>query len=556
MNLFRQKDLGFLLCQAFVLLIAFMPAQQTLENILYDLVTQEEQNPPPDNLVIIDIDDKSLEALGRWPWPRSLHAEMIQKLDSLGATVIGYNIAFVEPDTRPNSDDSLLKQSIASHGNVILPVFAERGALIYPFRGHQEIPGSTLGHVDVEVDNDGYVRRAYLKAGIDTPQWPAFGLSVLQGSTAYSGFLPGTRSPASRVGISSKWTRDLEVLVPFHRNPKLFQHYSFIDVLEKNNSADAFNDKIVLVGIEATGLEAKFLVPIEKNREMLSGTALQANLYSALSNSTLLTPILSIWGVSYAVLTTALLYSILFFLARFPLIRHISIVALLGIFMLPLAAVHYGYWLPVAPAFGGVSLVFIMLIARLLNRAGMEQRNDNITDLSNHRMFEETLQLEWEQSLRKRTPLSLILIEIDYFKRFIDTFGPERGDWLLARISPILQSHKRKTRDLVARYDNDTFAILLPLTPNNIARSVAEKVRKDIEDLQIEHTGSDSAKFITVSVGITTLHVTNQTVQTASMDAFILKNLKAVSKAHLQGGNCLYNIDFEEPQKSGTRPLF
>jgi diguanylate cyclase (GGDEF)-like protein len=278
---------------------------------------------------------------------------------------------------------------------------------------------------------------------------------------------------------------------------------------------------------------------------MLSGTALQANLYSALSNSTLLTPILSIWGVSYAVLITALLYSVLFFLARFPLIRGISIVACLVVFMLPLAATHYGYWLPIAPAFGGVSLVFIMLVARLLNRAGVEHRNDNITDLSNHRMFEETLQLEWEQSLRKRTPLSLILIEIDYFKRFIDTFGPERGDWLLARISPILQSHKRKTRDLVARYDGNTFAILLPVTPNNIALSIAEKIRSDIEDLQIEHTGSDSAKFITVSVGITTLHVTSQSNQNTSMDAFVLKSLKAVSKAHLQGGNCLYSSSYE-----------
>ncbi|WP_372742603.1 CHASE2 domain-containing protein [Neptunomonas sp.] len=545
MNLFRQKDIGFLLCQAFVLLIAFVPAHHTLENVLYDLFIQEEQTPPPDNLVIIDIDDKSLEALGRWPWPRSLHAEMIQKLNTLGAAVIGYNIAFVEPDTSPDSGDAALKRSIATHGNVILPIFAERGSLIYPFRGNKAISGSKLGHVDIEVDNDGYVRRSYLKAGIDSPQWPAFGLSVLQGSTQYSGFLPGTRSPASRVGISSKWTRDLEVLVPFQINPKSFQHYSFIDVLENNSVTDAFDNKTVLVGIEATGLEPKFLAPYQNNREMLSGTAIQANLYSALSNSTLLTPILSIWGVTYAVLMTSLLYSILFFLARFPLIRRISTVTCLGVFMLPVAAVHYGYWLPIAPAFGGVSLVFIMLVARMLNQAGMEHRNDNITDLSNHRMFEETLQLEWEQSLRKHTPLSLILIEIDYFKRFIDTFGPERGDWLLARISPILQSHKRKTRDLVARYDDDTFAILLPITPNHIALSIAEKIRKDIEDLQIEHTGSDSAKFITVSAGITTLHVTSQSSPNASMDAVVLKSLKALSKAQLQGGNCIYNSETE-----------
>ncbi|MGY8870436.1 MAG: CHASE2 domain-containing protein [Pseudomonadales bacterium] len=544
MNLFRQKDIGFLLCQAFVLIIAFMPVQASLENFFYDLFSQKEMKLATDELVIIDIDDKSLEALGRWPWPRYLHAEMIQKLDAEGAAVIGYNIAFVEPNNTPNSHDPILKQAIADHGNVVLPIFAERGSLIYPFRGKVAIPGSSLGHVDVEIDNDGYVRRTYLKAGIDTPQWPAFGLAALHGLSSYSGFLPGTRSPSSRVGINSKWMRDLEVLVPFHRNPKSYQHFSFIDILEGSNFKDTFTDKTVFVGIEARGLEPTFLVPIKNNREMLSGTALQANLYTALNDSSLLTPILSIWGVSYAVIITALSYSILFFLKRFPIIRHIAVVIGIGLLMLPVIAVHYGYWLPLSPAVGGVTLVIIMLILRLLNSSGIQRRNDNITDLSNHRMFEETLKLEWEQSLRKHTPLSLILLEVDYFKRFVDTFGPERGDWLLARISPILQSHKRKTRDFVARYDEDTFAILLPITPNNIALSIAEKIRKDIEELQIEHTGSESAKIITASVGIATTHTsTHSAGSETNMDAFVLKSLKAVSKAHLQGGNRLHNSE-------------
>jgi diguanylate cyclase (GGDEF)-like protein len=544
MNLYRQKDIGFLICQAFVLIVAFMPVQASLDNFFYDIFTQNERRHTTDELVIIDIDDKSLEALGRWPWPRFLHAEMIQKLASEGAKIIGYNIAFVEPDKTPNSHDHILKQAIANHGNVILPIFAERGSLIYPFRGKTATPGSLLGHVDVEVDNDGYVRRTYLKAGIDSPQWPAFGLAALQGLPPYSGFLPGTRSPSSRVGINSKWMRDLEVLVPFQQNPKSYQHFSFIDVLEGNDFNGIFSNKTVFVGIQTTGLEPTFLVPIKNNREMLSGTALQANLYTALKNSSLLTPILSIWGVSYAVIITALSYSLLFFLKRFPITRYTGGIIGLGLLMLPITAVYYGYWLPIAPAISGITLVIIMLIARILTRADMQQRNDNITDLSNHRMFEETLKVEWEQSLRKRTPLSLILLEVDYYKRFVDTFGPERGDWLLARISPILQSHKRKTRDFVARYDDDTFAILLPITPNNIALSIAEKIRKDIEELQIEHTGSESAKTITASIGITTTNSSTQPLEsTTKMDALVLKGLQAVSKAHQQGGNCLYNSE-------------
>lgn len=544
MNLLRQKDIGFIFCQTCVLILALLPVSRSLDNSIYDLTVGTTVYKSDPGISLISIDAKSLEALGRWPWPRYLHAEMIDLLTKADTKTIGYNIAFIEPDYSENSSDDLLRQHVADHGNLVFPVFAERGITLLPFREGQAISGSSLGHVDIEVDPDGYVRRFYLKAGIDTPRWPAFGLTLLQRIENHTGFLPGTRSPSSRVGTHNKWQRDLEVLVPFSASAAPFPSYSFIDILEGNVSLELLKDRTVLVGIEATGIEPKFLVPGANHREMLSGTWLQASLFYALKESTLLTPILSIWGLSYAILLTALLYSLIFFLKRLPILRTLVAVIAIGLLTLPILAIRFGYWLPLSPAVTGIASISLLYALTRLLSFDSERRNDNITDLANHRMLLETLRIEWEQSQRKHTPLSILMVEIDFFSRFTDTFGPERGDWVLARISPLLQQHKRKNRDLVARFNKDTFAILLPLTPFNIAQSLAEKIRRDIEELQIEHSGSNCSNVITASVGFATrCDSSDSTCANLPFHQLIDEALVALKQAKQKNGNCVYPND-------------
>lgn len=545
MNLLRHKDIGLIICLCVVILVFFTPLQQRIDSFLFDALQRAKPSPESQaqEAVFIQIDDESLQVLGRWPWSRDIHAQAILNLKQLGSLTVGYNIAFIEPDRSESSKDQMLLNAMRQHGNIILPIFAEGGRTVRPFRSHTRIEGVTLGHVDIEVDSDGLVRRTYLKAGIDTPKWPSFALAMIdRKNETGSTFLPGKRSPHFKLGENSTWTRDLEVLPPFHHTTPT--SFSFIDLLENRIPDNALNGRYVMVGIAASGLESKFMLPSPRSQSLVSGTEIQALTLSGLLNSTLLTPVLSIWGLTFALLSTISFYSALFLMSNQTMILRGFMISLCGTSLtLPWIAMSYGYWLPLACAFSGLIACLVLWLILKLIKSSTESRNDTLTDLANLKMFEETLEIEWEQSQLKRTPLTLILLEIDYYQRFIDTFGEDRGKWVMARVSPLLKEHKRKKRDMIARIDSDSFAVLLPITPNKIGFSLAEKMQKDVTDLQIEHTGSESDKVISLSIGMVT---TSAEHPTESANEFLRNARKALYQSVKLGGNQITNASDDQ----------
>jgi CHASE2 domain-containing sensor protein len=96
-----------------------------VDNVLFDLGQKMHQQPAPDDIIIVGIDETSLSRLGRWPWPRTVHAQLIDRLKQEGAVVIGLDIIFAEPDLQDENADSLLSESIRKAGNVVLPVLIE-----------------------------------------------------------------------------------------------------------------------------------------------------------------------------------------------------------------------------------------------------------------------------------------------------------------------------------------------------------------------------------------------------------------------------------------------
>ncbi len=131
---------------------------------------------------------------------------------------------------------------------------------------------------------------------------------------------------------------------------------------------------------------------------------------------------------------------------------------------------------------------------------------DGLTDLYNHRHFQEVLVNEIERTIRYKTPLTLLLIDIDRFKRVNDEFGHPTGDKVLVTVSNIMRQTVRDL-DLVARYGGEEFSILLPETSLNRGAILAERLRKDIENTEI-HADGHTLK-VTVSIGITTYNLTS-----------------------------------------------
>ncbi len=144
-----------------------------------------------------------------------------------------------------------------------------------------------------------------------------------------------------------------------------------------------------------------------------------------------------------------------------------------------------------------------------LLRANLELRrlthSDGLTGLSNRRYLDEFLSAEWKRAERERTEVSLLMIDVDYFKPYNDTYGHVAGDNVLRSVATTIRREIRQPRDLVARFGGEEFAVVLPGTGSAGARLLAEKMRRDVVGLALPHVGSAVSEHLTISIGVATL---------------------------------------------------
>lgn len=128
---------------------------------------------------------------------------------------------------------------------------------------------------------------------------------------------------------------------------------------------------------------------------------------------------------------------------------------------------------------------------------------DGLTGVSNRRQFDNRLAEEWRRCSRRASPLSLIMVDIDYFKLYNDTYGHLGGDECLRKVAGCIEnSAQRRAGDLVARYGGEEFVVLLPDTGTSGAYRVAETIRKGVEALSLPHAASLVHAHVTVSLGL------------------------------------------------------
>jgi len=127
---------------------------------------------------------------------------------------------------------------------------------------------------------------------------------------------------------------------------------------------------------------------------------------------------------------------------------------------------------------------------------------DGLTGVANRRCFDERLSSEWRRSVRNSSPLALLLLDVDYFKRFNDRYGHQAGDDCLRRVASAVKAHLLRHGDLVARYGGEEFACILPATDFEGAMAVAAGIEQRVRGLQIEHADSDVCNTVTLSIGV------------------------------------------------------
>lgn len=130
---------------------------------------------------------------------------------------------------------------------------------------------------------------------------------------------------------------------------------------------------------------------------------------------------------------------------------------------------------------------------------------DGLTGIANRRYFDEIMHREWLRAARNEKPISLVMVDVDHFKPYNDTYGHPEGDRCLKKIVAALQRSIKRPADMIARYGGEEFASILPDTDEKGARIVADAQRSEVERLEIEHKRSGASDWVTISLGVATV---------------------------------------------------
>ncbi|MAA64458.1 MAG: histidine kinase [Alteromonadaceae bacterium] len=331
---------------------------QRVDLWIYDTLTLGSPASPSPDLELVAVDEKSLRALGRWPWPRKLHAELIDKLTDAGARVVVFDVLFSEQ----SDDDSLLANAMKRNGKVVLPVHIFPSSANQPLSEQLPTPPLTrsagaLGHAHVELDNDGIARGLYLYSGLGDALWPAISLAAarLAGDSVPTPLIPDGNTSAF-VNVRSQY-----VFVPLSGRAGVLPTTSYSDILNGQADMSRFKDKVVFIGATAPGFGDVLPTPLSGLATPMSGVEFHANTYSAIAQQrliqrlppyqTLLLVIITIVFISFALprlkpahtLWVCLMSSALLLLFSNLLYRHLNIwVPISEALLVPLIA--YPLW--------------------------------------------------------------------------------------------------------------------------------------------------------------------------------------------------------------------
>ena len=289
----------------------------TLSNLLYDNLRRLSPLPVDPRILIVTIDDFSLQQLGKWPWPRTVHADLLDRLTAAEPKGVLFDVIFSEPDPSPENDQRLA-QALCRAGNVYIPLLREGAARFDQPLGEIE-PVAPLsqcakgvGHINAEADADGKVRSVYLREG-PAPQLRAqLAWLLYQASTDAPAALPGSSAPQTVQG----WQRANSVRIPFISQPGGFPTVPYASVLRGDVPAQLLRDRLILIGSTAPGLGDRYVTPQSASLGTTPGIEIQANLLNGLLQKRSILVLGNGWTLSLSTALVAGLLALLLFRPR------------------------------------------------------------------------------------------------------------------------------------------------------------------------------------------------------------------------------------------------
>lgn len=308
------------------------------------------------------------------------------------------------------------------------------------------------------------------------------------------------------------------------------------DVLAK----DTFKDKVVFVGTSVFSLSDIKSVPTSK---YMPGVEVHATLFNNLIDNSLIKQVSPFKNIIISVLIAAIIAFVTFYCASTAISAAISAFIIFGYMILSTLVMQWfnlWIWLVLPILLSVVAVLCVYVVKYILKSRDFEltyklATTDGLTDLYNHRFFQEQMKICLDDCRRYNKNFSLIMIDIDFFKKFNDTYGHQAGDSVLRGVAHTLKKHVRSA-DIVCRYGGEEMAIILKNTGFDEAKITADKICKIIASKPFK-IAANTEKQVTISLGVSTFPFCGMTVQ--EMIEFADKGLYAAKE---NGRNQVGNV--------------
>jgi len=253
-----------------------------VDRMLQDNARAAMGRPSTDQVVIVAIDDKSLDAVGRWPWRRALHAEVLRRIAAQSPRCIGLDLLFPEDDAANPQDDAVLAQAMHDSGCVVLPM-ALQSLDGQPRKELVPVPplaqaAAGIGPAHLSLDQDGVARGIYMQEGFAGRPWSHFVKALYEASEAWhSGRALPAHPALPPPAPQGPWLRDAHELIVFSYEDRPFTVVPYIDVLRGKVPSELFRDRYVLVGPTALGMGDAYATTAPSDIGLTPGVLIFAN---------------------------------------------------------------------------------------------------------------------------------------------------------------------------------------------------------------------------------------------------------------------------------------
>lgn len=525
----------------------------TIENRTFDLrqsiLINEGSKKASKDIVIVAIDDATyeyiLDSYGEWPLPRDTYAKIINYLEKQSPRAIAFDLMFVKSLKSKTQADEELVKTFKKYNNLytsmnfdnqsedlrIPPELPEK--LTINVQNNSDIDfnqltytncrtilegilnaTSNIGIINVSRSDDGVLRKMPLVVKYKNDFYPQLALKV---GLNYL----GEKQTSYEIDKNSEFKlgdrkifldKDGSAILNWYGPAGTYTYIPMYQLIKAVNGEKTeldydFSNKIIYFGTTAASLFDIKTVPAGK---IYPGVEVQATYVNNIIDNNFIRKVNRGYTIALSILLALLIASVVSRVSSAFAASMMSLSAYLIYILIAYYSMKFEHlWLEVIYPliFSIAAFTCAYIIKYLIKSRDFEQQyrlatTDGLTELYNHRYFQEQIRMQVEQSKRYNNNFSLIIIDIDFFKKFNDTFGHQSGDAVLRQVAQTLKKNVRAT-DIVCRYGGEEMSIILPNTGKDEALSTAQKICERVANRKFKLSG-DRETNVTISLGVST----------------------------------------------------